>query len=91
MGADVASIPEEEVLTMAEDSRVVAATTMAVVSMRRGVVQVMEEVEEDMGLQGVVAVTSQFLKQRKNEFPYFQNLEVTKTLFNFHVLHNMDA
>jgi hypothetical protein len=71
MGADVASIPEEEVLTMAEDSRVVAATTMAVVSMRRGVVQVMEEVEEDMGLQGVVAVTSQFLKQRKNEFPYF--------------------
>jgi hypothetical protein len=38
MGADVASIPEEEVLTMAEDSRVVAATTMAVVSRRRGVV-----------------------------------------------------
>jgi hypothetical protein len=35
--------------------------------------------------------TAQILKQRENEFPYFQNLEPTKTLIKLEVVHSTHA
>jgi hypothetical protein len=45
----------------------------------------------DVCMLGGTGVTSQILKQRENEFPYFQNLEPTKTLMELEVVHSTHA